>query len=657
VGIESAPQALPHVFQPISVGPFTLRNRLVCTGHNPHYDSGGLIGDQQIAFHTRKAKGGIAMSVTGGTSVHPSGGVLPFSPLVNFDDSVLPGYRRLAAAMHAEGARMLVQLGHGATASTSSHSGEAIWAPSVTFGDFARELPHVMTRAEIEEVLEAFHQAARRVRASGLDGVEINAFAGGLVQQFLSPATNQRTDDYGGSFENRVRFLAEMMQTCRDALGPDSILSLKLAGDELDDIGLRLEDMQKVVAALDPLDVIDLYVVASGNNLRRLPRVDHWPPTPAPHGLRANLAAGIHRVTQKPVAALCRIVDPRMAEELIANGVCDLVAIVRATIADPDFVNKAAEGKFDDIRPCVGANVCVDRIIDGGQMRCIHNAIIGREGQWGHAAPAALPRKVLVIGGGPAGLEAARLSAARGHHVTLIERERELGGSARTAALAPGRQELRGIAAWLTRQLEKLGVDVRRGVEAGVDDVLREKPDIVILATGAVDLAPQVRTLNPAIPIVTPDQVLSGAVMPGRHVLVFDRIGYNLGCAVAELVADSGGAAEVVSPHFHPAIDFGLTNTVSLYRRLFTKGVVLTPHHELDRVEGKEITLVNCYSKTPRTVRDIDMLVVVPLRQADDRLLAPLQNAGFTVHPVGDCVAPRDIETAIYDGHRIAREI
>jgi 2,4-dienoyl-CoA reductase-like NADH-dependent reductase (Old Yellow Enzyme family)/thioredoxin reductase len=650
---------LKHVFEPLDIGPLELRNRLICTGHNPHFDmdNAGLIGDQQTAFHARKAQGGIAMSVTGGTSVHPSGGVLPLAPLVNFDDSVLPGYRQLAQAMHSHGARMLVQLGHASSATRSRNVGQVTWAPSQTIGEHARELPYVMSQQDIETVLDAFYQACARVRKAGLDGVELNFFAGSLHQQFLSPATNRRTDRYGGSTPNRLRFLLETIRVCREALGQDCALTLKLAGDELHEKGLHLDDMRTIVPLIDAVGMIDLYVVASGNNLDRFARVDHWPPTPAPHGIHVRLAEGIKEVTSTPVAALCRIVDPREADRLIAAGSCDLVAMVRATLADPDIVNKAAEDRFDDIRPCVGANRCVDRIIDGYESRCIYNPTLGREGDWGQLALAESPRKVVVIGGGPAGLEASRVAAERGHEVVLFERAPELGGAALVVARKPGREELGKIPAWLSHQVHRHGVEVRLDTAATAEAVLAERPDVVVLATGARDTEPTISADRAAIPIVTARSVLSGAASPGQNVVVVDQFGQDTGCAVAELVADRGGRAEVVSRHFHPAIDFGLTNTISLYRRLFSKGVVLTAHHDLSSVVRDEVTITNCYDPERQERRTADMVVEVTAPTPNDELLDPLRDAGLEVHAIGDCVAPGDIESATFEGQRVAQGI
>jgi 2,4-dienoyl-CoA reductase-like NADH-dependent reductase (Old Yellow Enzyme family) len=642
-----------HLLSPIDLGPFTLPVRMFCTGHTPGYSSSGVISDQEIAYHVRKAEGGIPLSTTGITSVHPSGGGSSHM-LSNWDDRVISAYTKLAEAMHGKGARMMVQLGHLGSSFSSDH-GPAVWAPSQVMGEYARELPHVMTVAEIDEVLDAYHKAAVRVRRAGLDGVEIIAFAATLPIAFLSPYTNKRTDAYGGSFEGRLRFMLELVRTLREALGPDLALSIKLAVDELVEGGLRLEDSQQIVRRIDELGAVNFYVAAVGNNLEKFARVDHWPPSPAPQGLHARLAAGLRQATTRPVAALTRIVDPRLAEKLIADGSCDMVAMVRATIADPDLPNKLKEGRFSDIRPCTGVNsACVDRTLAGGQMRCMHNPIIGREREWGRVSPAAKPRRIVVVGGGPAGMEAARAAAERGHRIVLFERAAELGGASLVAARAPGRGELIAVSRWLKGQLERLQVEVRLNTAATPEKVRAERPDAVIVATGAEPGQPPTSDREAGLTVVSAYAVLSGVTRPGRNVLIIDHTGKHLGCAVAELVADQGGRAEVASRLFHPAIDFGLTNTVSLYRRLHRKGVVLTPHHELHSIDGAAATLVNCYSGSRRMLEGLDTVVFVTPSVPNDGLVSELKEIGLPVHAIGDCVAPRDIEIATVEGHSVA---
>ncbi len=647
--------SFPHLFSELDLGPFALRNRIISTGHNPQFQAlDGTLSDEEIAFHVRKAEGGIALSTTGGTSVHPSGGA--HGGLLCFDDSVLPGYKRLADGMHAHGARMLVQLGHSSSASPSRHSGHPKWAPSLTRGEFSDEHPHVMTEPEIEELLEAYFNAAKRVRRGGLDGVELQAMAGGIITQFLSEHTNRRADGWGGSFEGRVRFLDRLLAVCREALGDDRIIAIKIAVDELYEQGLHVPDVQRIVRYVDERHLVNYYVAGSGNNLERFARVNHWPPSPAPEGLHVDLAVALKQATSRPVAALGRIVNPAFAEQIVEDGRCDLVAMVRAIMADPDLPNKAAAGRVPEIRRCVGASVCVDRIIDGGETRCIYNPLIGRQVEWGDVRPAGTRRRVVIVGGGPGGLEAGRVAAERGHDVTLFERSERLGGTARVAARQPGREELLGIPTWLEREVRRLGVDVRLGVAADRAAIEAVRPDVVVVATGASPI-PAGAYPTAGVPVVTAWSVVGGSVPPGNHVLIVDSLGKQEGCAVAELVADQGGSAILATRNFHPAIYNGLTNTIALYRRLLGKSIELVPHHDLRGVDGTVASLVNIYSGAKRLVEGIDQVVLATLRSANTELVEALADAAFVVKVIGDAFAPRDIEDAVADGHRAARQI
>ncbi len=651
--------ALRHLTQPIDLGPFTLPHRIVVTAHTTAFSTNGLVGADEIAYQARKARGGYALLTTGSTAVHPSGGAPQMRLLTNFSDEVLPGYEALAAAVHGHGARMLVQLTHLASTFASHHT-HATWAPSQVVGEYAREVPHVMSTSEVGTVVDCFFAAATRVRRGNLDGVELQAFSGSLAVQFLSPFTNKRTDEYGGDLDNRLRFTCEMIDACRSALGSDRLLGLKIAGDELVQGGLRLSDVVEIVRRIDAIGKVDYYVVAAGNNLDRFARVDHWPPTPAAHNLYAHLARGVRETVSRPVAALGRIVDPWEADRLIADGYCDLVAMARASIADEEMPNKLMTGRLGEVRICVGDNTaCVDRIIDGQPMRCIYNPVIGRERALDSfpASRRASSLNVVVVGGGPAGMEAARVAAEMGCRVDLYERGGELGGTARIVAMQPGRSELAGITAWLERQVVRLGVDVHLNEDVSALQ-LRDDFDAVIIATGA-------RTL-PANPIWQKDfagevasarEVLEGLRPRRGRVVVEDHSGSQVGCAAAELLSQGGYEVEVVTRHFYPAIDFGLTNTVTLFRRLFCRGIQLTPHHQVASASGFTVTLTNVYSGAEEVRENMAAVVLATGSVPIDELYRELVAEGRRVLRAGDCVAPRDIESAVYEGHIAARSV
>ena len=547
-----------RLLSPIDVGPFELRNRIFCTGHTTAYNADGLISDQEVAYHVRKAQGGIALCITGSTTVHPTGGAPQMNLLASFDDSVLPGYRKLADGMHAHGARMLIQVTHLASGFASHHTGHPTWAPSQMMGEFARELPHTMTVEEIETILDAFYRAAVRVRG-GLDGVELQAFAASLPSSSCRPTRTSGPISTAGPRESPA-LPAGDDRVCREALGPDRALAMKLAGDELVEGGLHLPEMQEIVRAHRRDRMIDFYIVASGNNMERSRA---WTTGRRPQRRRGCTRAWRRASGGDPTGGgLARIVDPTWPSGSSPKA--------RATWwrwsarTSPTRTCRASwpRARPQDVRPCVGDSTgCIDRILEGEPMRCIYNPIIGRERAWARWTGAA-PRRVW---SSAAGREAWKRPgrAERGHQVVLFERSAELGGAAGHRAAAGPRGDDRHPAL-----AGRAGARARRGRAAQYRGDRRDRP------RGAARRRRRRhrgRRSSPAalgrVPFVSALAVLSGAVEPGRNVLVVDHTGKQVGCAVAELVADRGGHAEVVSRQFHPAIDFGLTNTVSLYRR------------------------------------------------------------------------------------------
>ena len=647
-----------HLLSPLRVGPKTLRNRVLVTAHVARIADDGVPGDRYVAYHRAKARGGVAMQITGATPVHRTSALGSRDALDNTDDRIIPGYRRLAEAVHEEGGCMLAQLAHYSAGIHGGEPGLPLWAPSETPSELVRETPHAMTAAEIDEIVRAFGAATRRVRQGGLDGVEILGAFGMLIAAFMSPHANQRTDRYGGSLENRLRFPIEVIEAVREAAGPNLIVGIRIPGDEFVDDGLDDIAMREVAQALEATGKLDYLNVIAGNNLDRIQRTTHWPPTPAPHGLFVHLAAGIKQVVSLPVFAVGRIVDPRHAERIIADGHADMVGMTRAHIADPDIVAKISAGRADDIRPCVGANVCIARALAGGPVRCIHNPEAAREHDWGEAEPARVAKRVAVIGGGPAGLEAARVAAQRGHRVTLYERDAVLGGQFRLRASIRVWAEFQGVIDWRREQLEKLQVRVELGRAIVDDDIAELDADTVVLATGAEPLVVEVAgAADSNVEVLTPHDLVREGRPEARTAVVWDHAGGVIGLAAAEALIEAGCRVHVVTPAFAVAEDIDLVERVPLYQRLIEAGTSFTPNTEVDRLDGREVVLRNVYSGEESRIGAVDLLVAWRGNRAVDGLRRAIEAAGMELHVVGDSLAPRFAEVAVAEGALAARKI
>jgi mycofactocin system FadH/OYE family oxidoreductase 2 len=655
---------LPHLLSPLRVGPLELRNRVFVSAHQPGLAEAGVPGERYIAYQRARARGGAALQITGATTVHPTGGYLASHMLANLDDRIVYGYRRLAEAVHAEGGRILAQLAHGGALGHTLQSDLPLWAPSPVAADLYRQIPHEMTRAEIAEIVQAFADAAWRVRSGGMDGVEINAAFGLLIAAFLSPYANHRTDEYGGGLDNRARFCLEVVEAVRRGAGPDLIVGVRIPGDERVEGGLDREQMKEVARRLEATGQVDFLNVIAGTNLDRFERVRHWPPTPAPHGLFVELAQGIKQVVRLPVFTLGRITDPRQAERILAAGQADMVGMTRAHIADPEIVRKVQAGRLDDIRPCVGANVCIGRLMDGASIRCLHNPETGREAEWGPLRPAATARRVAVVGGGPAGLEAARVAALRGHTVDLYERGPALGGQLRLWANSPAMRELAQVVEWQAAQLQALGVRVHLSTEVTAETLAVLAVDAVVIASGSRPQPPgEGWGKAGGIPIVSPQAVLAGEAPAAQRAVIWDKAGGLAALSAAETLAEAHARVEVVTPGFAVGEDVTITVRMPLYERLLAAGASFWPNCRVAQAEDDAVQLVNLYSGQTARLDGVDLIVDWPGNRADDSLWQPLQalagQSGRTleVHAVGDCVAPRLVETAMAEGAAVARDL
>ena len=650
---------LRALFSPIRVGSVTLKNRIYSSGHAEAMAENGRPGDRLRRYHEAKARGGCALTIFGGSSsVHPSSPAAAWKQIANHGDDIIPAYRALADAVHAHGCLVFTQLTHmGRRAQADGEEADVLLAPSQIPERVHRDVPHELEAEQIAELVRAFGEAARRCRDAGLDGIELSMAHNHLIDQFWSPLFNQRQDEYGGSLENRMRFGMEVLEETRRRAGRDFVVGARISGDEFTKGGLTAADMAEIARRLAASGLVDfLSIIGGGAHTYEL-QAAAVPNMSYATGVFVPLAAAIKQAAPgMPIFHASRIVDPAHADRVVTEGQIDVVGMTRALIADPDLPRKAREGRLD-IRTCVGANEgCIDRIYLGKPVTCVQNPATGRERELGEVQRAATPRKVVVVGGGVAGLEAARMAAVRGHRVVLFEKTAELGGQVLLAARAPARAEYAGIVRFLAAQVRKLGVELRLSREATAPAVLAEHADAVVVATGSHPFLPPVPG-GDGKHVVTDRDVLAGEAKVGANVVVVDDVHTQQALSTAELLLTQGKRVEVISPLFYVGQDIGVTSIAPLYKRLFAGGVVLTPGTELRAVEGSAVIVANVYSGLERRIEGVDTVVLSAGSRSTDSLYRALKGQVRDLYAVGDCVAPRGVHQAILDATRVARAI
>lgn len=648
-----AQSSFPHLFSPLQVGPLTLKNRIVNSPHQTGFANRGNYTPELIAYHRERAKGGAALIVSQATSVIPE-----YIDLWNVDETIVDQYRDVVAAVGEYGAYYSVELYHPGRLSVYTGDGAAIYEAPSALPTFAHgvdwRMPHVLTTARIHELIEAFGASAERCRRGGVAGIELHFAHGNLAEQFMSPVTNHRDDEWGGSLDNRLRFAKEVATAVRAAAGPDLAVGARITGSGLDVGEPDHLDMLEIAGTIDSWGLLDYLSVTMGhyadalNSARNIPNMSFEP------GLWGRFGKGMKSVVDVPVFLVGRINHPQIAEELLASESCDAVVMARALIADPYLPEKARAGKVEDIRLCVGAMNCLHHLHSGEGIRCIQNPVVGREMRWAGPLPqAATSRRVLVVGGGPAGLESARVAALRGHEVTLVERAPQLGGQVRIAARAPGRSELFQIVEWLMGQCERAEVEMRLETEATPALIERLDPDVVVVASGS--------TMDPKSPgdiaLHGVQDALSGSVPAHSHVVVWDEFGDWQGFAVALALAERRIEVEFVTPTMYPGSAIELTNWRIAYERLVSMGVQFRPVTTVVAAGGRSVTLRSAYAKVEEVLGDIDSVVSVPAPTACDHLYNALVGKVSEVHLVGDARSPRGIEASVYDGQAIGREL
>ncbi len=647
-----------HLFKPIKVGGITLKNRIFSTGHVPAFAVNGYPTERYRFYQAEKARGGIGLTIFGGSSsVEASSPAAEWSMVANHDDSIIGSYKEMADAVHQHGAKVMTQLTHmGRRGRSDSDKWLPLVAPSAIPEPYHHEVPHEIEEHQILNIIRAFGQAVRRCKDGDLDGVELSAAHNHLLDQFWSPKFNQRTDRWGGSLDNRMRFSLEVLEEIRRVVGRDYVVGIRIAGDEFLEGGLGLEDMKQIAQRLAASGMLDFFNILGGSAENYVNLAAAVPNMMFPSQPYVYLAAAIKETVDIPIFHAGKIVDPVAAEQVIAEGWVDVVGMTRAQIADPHMANKAREGRLEDIRQCVGANQCIDRLYFGKAIVCIQNAVIGREKELAKWEPVEVEKKVVVVGGGPGGLEAARIAALRGHKVILMEKSNRLGGQVQIAAQAPQRESLAGITRWLELQVRKLGVEIRLETDGTADTVLAEKPIAVIVATGG-------RPYRPSLPgfdspsVVTSWDVLSAKTETGARVLVIEEDGSEVGPSVADYLAERGKQVEITTPLRHIGERLGDTTLPVVLGRLFSSGVVVTPNVVPLAYANQTVTLQNIYSLAEETREGIETVVLAMSSRAVDGLYYALKGKIEDLHLIGDAMAPRGIHNAILEGTWAGRRI
>lgn len=677
--------AYDALFQPMRIRELTLRNRIVSAAHAPGYGNQSMAGDRYRLYHEEKAKGGVALTIIGGSTAVSRDSAAPFGQLTLAEDRAVSHIRDLVHGVHAHGAAVFCQISH---AGRRGRWDTGAWMAPVSSSAVRepqhRSFPRAMEEWDFDRILDDFRAAGERANAAELDGVEL-LFAGGQIGlQFLSPAVNKRDDAYGGSLENRLRFPLQIVEAVREGLGPNRVLGVRITADEFLSTGLNHDDCIQVARGLGGSTSVDyLNVMAS--------TVYNWrnaalsiPNMGTPLAPYLALAGDVKAAVAVPVLHSNRILDFATAVRAVESGQIDLVGMTRAQIADPHMVRKLLERRESDIRPCVGANYCISRIYTGGEALCLHNPATGRESTIPHVIPRAEESKrVVVVGGGPAGLEAARVNAERGHRVTLIEAEPKLGGQLNIAAKLGWRVDLGTIPQWLEDQCRKLGVDIWLGYTADVDMVMRFNPEVVIVATGGY---PNVGDIEGSDLALTTWDLFSGQVEIKGRVLMFDDQGADSAISSADYLGQFEATLEVVTPERHLGVEVGAYAFPVYLGNLYRSGARITTDRRLTKIASQDghliATLTNEYTLQQEhrhvdivisdhgTLPNDDLYLALKHQSLNDGAVdykalmdgqpqSTVRNPGgqYMLFRVGDVVAGRNVHAAIFDSIRLCKDI
>jgi 2,4-dienoyl-CoA reductase-like NADH-dependent reductase (Old Yellow Enzyme family)/thioredoxin reductase len=656
----------PLLLSPFQLGPLVLKNRVVWLPHLTRYaDDDGLPSQQHVDYYAERARNGVGLIITGCETAHPASG---WGGRINaYDERAIAGYRRIADAVHEHGAFLIGQITD--DGNQQDGVGTLDWhharGPSAIADPMVGVVPHALTVAEIADVVRFFGASSETHRAGGFDGIEIKAAHDGLHRQFLSPRFNHREDAYGGSVENRLRFLRETVEEIRRHAPRDFVVGVRLCLDEALDGGYGPQDGVAFAREIGTWGTVD-YLNSDRGSTGNLAMMN--PTMAVAQGYSLELAGQAREASGLPTIAFGRIKQPAMAEAALAAGQGDLIGMARPLITDPQWLTKVAAGRAGEIRSCIGCNQgCVDRLWSGLAITCILNPAAGREGRWGEGTlvAAASPARILVVGGGPAGLKAAEIAARRGHDVTVVDRRPALGGKVGLIRRLAVRAEFGESTDWIEGQLGELGATLVVGTALEASDFSLDGDtfsvdlggglssfDEIVIATGSRPVA-----ADPQLGARTIVEAMEDPERLGRHVLLWDQQGDQSAATAAELLATTGRRVTYVTGADGPAGGLGPSNAPAQLQRLAAAGVRTVPYHAVARREGATVVLVHAYTGAQRRLEEVDDVVAALGWWADDDLYRALRGVSPHVRRAGDCVAPRDVGMAIYSGEELGREL
>lgn len=648
----------PILFSPLKVRSAEIRNRILSTGHQTYLAKGGVPGDDMVAYHEARARGGAGLIIMEAARVHET--ALSDSPeLIVTSDDCIPGYRRVAQAVQRHGTKLFGQLSHSGRVSRRMRGGlrDVIYAPSVVPDNRFHSMPREMPPWLIEEMIASFAASARRFAEAGLDGIELIASHGLLIGQFLAAGTNRRIDQYGGSIENRMRFLLEALAAVRKAVGDGIVVGVRVSAEEIEPGGLQVDESLEICRQLSVRNAVDYINVTTGSMSGLGGSIHVVPPMEVSTAYVAPQSGSIRAQVGVPVFVAGRINQPQIAEQVLTAGLADMCGMTRALIADADMPRKAITGKLDDIRACIACNqACIGHYHMGYGVSCIQNPISGREARLKPPVQVANGKRVVVAGGGPAGMKAAVAAAECGHDVILCEAGNKLGGQVILAQQLPGRAEFGGLITNLERELALAGVDVRLNTRVDAALVSQLAADAVIIATGATPYAAVVEGREDGH-VVEAWDVLTAKANPGTRVLIADWRCDWIGMGLAEKLARAGHHVRLAVNGLHAGQNLQMYLRDHWAAQLHDLGVEIIPYARIYGVDGQAAYLSHIVSGKPIVCEGVDTVVMSHGHAPETALEAELQNSGLEMHLVGDCLSPRSAEEAIYEGFMAGRAI